>query len=1405
MRASFPVNPRRVRRSSPSQLQRHHATPLSPTALQTLRQFDTGEGETKAVKLARLGAPEVQVHHTKHAEGNGTPVAVSNGGRPHVLSLLHEATTAAAAAAEVAEVTQGLAPSTAASSQWDARLARVRSLLRQVELPVLDTLLIEVYVLHLRDASPQRLTLPRTPTHLFTRNGGEEARERLQDGHSRPASASSALVTHVSATSTSCAAASAHQEPPTTVHPSSGEEEEEEQAPKRISSPMSASLPDRSTLADLHVNSASHAKQSSVNGNHHNADENTRGRSGGVASHTFDTESPFLSLKLLRGSKHACYYVPEEPARVDVHATAYNEELKEEEKETGSEEWESSTPAFLTQGPMAVMKRMPTPSGSAEANIVDTAAVLEDGSGEAAPQLSCAPQQPQQQPQQRNGAPSRIFVPPQCGNGVNVNGSSNSMVLPLPKNSSSSSAAVLTAAAAARPLSSSSSFEMLLARTEETLVRYRASLAAALRAVQHREAVWTALQHFLHVVRKDWERKSTRAAAAEAALRRCRDAAAESCENAGGDAVLPMENHRPSLSQSRSGASFSVMSSPASDMVETCEETEGKGHANAATPTTSKSSPLSEPPMPQHRAKKGTDIATTLQEADASHVPSEKDDFLSNQPSAAPLRDALRLSLDQILSQPSNPPPSAVSSGATGNPLTYAAHRDNSPPTPSSSAGLTSPQLPHTQRPPLLTPSLTTLHRLSVPAAHDAPSCSSRKALSSTPHGSLPSMEQRGNKSGLRSGSDGGAVAAAATQSKARLLLRRAPSLAAPPRITTTTPVSARATSALQRSQSAPRVPPAALLSPRPPSGRASAVTPRARIVPNGSSASTSTYINDIHHTNGGGKSNGSRRSSTGAALARQPCAPSLPRRAASAFARRLTTPTGATTTTTTINRHGSSSSNHQDAHGHSPLFQTASSAIAHDGVVSLSTPLHAVPRRVYTNCLYHYLYYLQRTTLAVLEAVETLRRQHLTHPAPFIIEHRNYLLEILSQTSTLARDAVVQWLLHDTDAEEGATLSSAAAAATPRLHHSPHYPLTSSSNSSVGSDPGHTRLRPHHAPVNTAAGGTAAAPSSPYSARHSLSNPTQEAEQAEERAVHRAVQVAAVRGRWPEQLLRHPLLSSHASLSPFGQTPPFLMRLSSRTEGLASRTLSDHENERNRTADPSQGDEGEGTAHLCAELLRLPEQVLALYGGGGDGMSSAEDPPRAEGFFAFLTPRGSDNTAAAAAADAVQETTRDNRWADRPSSGAVVSLKPLAPALQKRLETGECMLHREVAVTLAYVQLCMECALRREYPLYLRGIVAVHAQYVSTAARASLAHTPRSRGYAKTPSSPWLLRDSPYSSQPAASDAAKRVTVKRTVHEGTLSHYDRVMFDDESLRTSWMEELKVSWQLLMSGSSDIE
>ncbi|AYU77053.1 hypothetical protein LdCL_120019400 [Leishmania donovani] len=431
-----------------------------------------------------------------------------------------------------------------------------------------------------------------------------------------------------------------------------------------------------------------------------------------------------------------------------------------------------------------------------------------------------------------------------------------------------------------------------------------------------------------------------------------------------------------------------------------------------------------------------------------------------------------------------------------------------------------------------------------------------------------------------------------------------------------------------------------------------------------------------------------------------------------------------------------------------------------HSGLVpSLGMRLHAVSRQVYADCLYHYLYYLQRTTLAVVEAVDELRRHHLSHDAPFVVERRNYLLEVLMQTSTLACDAAVQWLMHESTFENEGDLKDGG-----DQHPVAGQPSDSTSDAVYCSTllPGAARQTCDH--VSEARRWPPEMPCS-NSSRQCGDAPAPEIEPEGERGAQGTMHRAVARGQWPEQLLRAPLMSTHASLARYAATPRFLVRL----DEAPTSSPGARQEAASRTTQPGDGGRGQNTApttitpvsaSLSPWRLVLPADVLASYGGG---------------------------TAAP----------EDERYQTRIASAYAVrsSAASSAAALRRRLESGEHLLHLEVATQLAYLRRCMQCALQHEYMLYLRGMSEVHRRFYADKRKMAMCRHGAAAQVCATDC------DRMNAAVTRVGTPAKYGSVAATM---APDRYGRVSLKDELLRTDWMRELRESWKLLMSGSSSV-
>ncbi|KAG5483650.1 hypothetical protein CUR178_08317 [Leishmania enriettii] len=892
---------------------------------------------------------------------------------------------------------------------------------------------------------------------------------------------------------------------------------------------------------------------------------------------------------------------------------------------------------------------------------------------------------------------------------------------------------------AASPLS-------LLEMLERVLAKYRAALAVALRAVMHREAVWTALQQFLHVVRSDWAPLAVQDAETVALVL----SQGRSGLNGASDMRLSASGFSEALFRVRSpggGAGSSsdvtvsacqaeahlslyytpraVSSSPSAGegeygAVERCSTPETPAtlqtpseptrHAvdREATRSSSAASlktaaePARNVARHGHSAKLTAHSKKEWRTGVALLPPETAGGADGDDHSRRQKRSPLRLSADSLRRAP------PLSAGAAAE--FEGASPCNSQPAPRRAAPLL--------RVPTTPPSSAGATKDATGARAPARARSAIPLNRRTPeHGDPSSASSAG--AGRPARNAAGYPTPALRHVSATL--PRLPQTRQPQRFATSP------YGACHRSRSAPSVSAAPSHSPRPPRGPSLAATPRARIM------------------------------STHGIEAR-----GAPLRTAQSGSdpETLMTPMREQTYRSLCASSASPAPQQQELNGASSVDRRSESEGAtrpHSGLVpSLGVRLHAVSRQVYLSCLYHYLFYLQRTTLAVVEAVGALRRHHLSYAAPFVVEHRNYLLEVLMQTSVLASDAAVQWLMHEGTVAVETNLKAEvppcpAAAQHSELNRNAMCRPTSLPSAS-------RRILDHTSDARRAAHGKMVTSSS---RRHGAAL-MQDAEQAEERASQRA----AARGRWPEQLLRAPLMSTHASLARYAATPRLLCQLEAATS-----TSSGAREEAAAGTTPIGGGDGfqplvpasisPAPGTLPTLRLVLPPDVLLSYGGGA---ATPED----EVYHARIA------SASAIGSDAV----------------------PPAAALRRRLESGERFLHGEVAAQLEYLKTCMQCALQQEYLPHLRGMAEVHRRLFSDKGEGVRRRDDAAKRACSTDCD---RTDATVMStgSPAKPGGAAATT--------TCGQSDRVLLEDELFRADWMKELQVSWQLLMSGSSSVE
>ncbi|AIN96410.1 hypothetical protein LPMP_120830 [Leishmania panamensis] len=895
-----------------------------------------------------------------------------------------------------------------------------------------------------------------------------------------------------------------------------------------------------------------------------------------------------------------------------------------------------------------------------------------------------------------------------------------------------------------------------LLRTMECVLReYKAALAVALRAVMHREAVWTALQQFLHVVRSDWAPLGAResplvAPGSSQPCGRSNGAADGTLGSSGISGALqllrsPRESGVRSGNMAGGTCRAEALPSPRCTLLgvsslKSAAESECGTVERSSTPETLATL---QPPTELtgtlvHRETMRSSSAPSLNRTTA---PADS----ANRHGDAVVRTA-DCEIERHVATIVRPPHAAGSAERGRHPrrqqrtslclsvevLQYTSAKFTGGAASAETRAMEGTPSYHHQSPPARTAPLLLRLPTSTPspstgAVRDVTGRLASARVRSAAAQSLRKLDREDSRLSTGEERSMHSVVAHRTLAVRHVFpaLSGAPPALCPPRS------AAASDGTRRRSQSAPCVAAAALHSPRPQPDSSFDVTPRVQI--------TSRCDDEA----GAAPSRTARSASDRGT----PMAP----RAARAYRSLQASP-------------ASPGPRQQESHGGPLVTGRSKSECAprpHGGVVpSLGVRLHAVSRQVYAACLYHYLFYLQRTTLAVVEAVDELRRDHLTHAAPFVVEHRNYLLEVLMQTSTLTRDAAVKWLMHEATVDDERDSKNGG-------HEFPVAGQLSVLNSGA---PHHTTPVPSVAQQNC--NHAPDAKRSTYellctnSSRQSTAELTQDAEESGERAAQRAGQLAAARVQWPEQLLQSPLMSTHANLARYAATPRFLAQL----ESAQNTTPRAGANATVDTAHPSGADRGQYTVPLSTSptlatllplRLVLPEDVLVSYSG-----------------------------------DAA--TPEDERNRKRSASTRAVCLNTVPPgtALRKRLESGEHLLHLEVAAQLKYLQTCMQCALAHEYPLYLRGMLEVHRRF-----------------FEGTKSMAGLCGDA--AGEVCATDGEKvdaavtsigtPATHGRADVTTARVRYDRVLLKDELLRADWMKELQMSWQLLMSGSSSVE
>lgn len=991
----------------------------------------------------------------------------------------------------------------------------------------------------------------------------------------------------------------------------------------------------------------------------------------------------FLSLpqRLLHGSKHACYCPPETSRRTSAHRHV------ESGHEGGAPELHE-TEDDLTSG----------------AGLHSAA--------QTSPRVLLLPPRPQP-PHSLGATNDRPRPSPRA----------ELLRQPLPRRASveehrhrSAAHDTQDAIAAADSSPSATAALSLATEMERALTAYKAALAVALRAVRHREAVWTALQQFLHIVRTEVapgsaEMNSGDSAVAEADIpldggsvgadgnahtdalhcASAPDARSEVSDPTSNGAAARSDAPRsPSIAPAAIAAAAAAAAAPPRLRLGKAHEgsvpgaSEGRTEAGLTPRGLSSSASAAgsegghggpacgavDAQVADHVHDCATSTAASLVELPAAGDAAATAAARGGPAPRRPQRPSLRLALDFA-----RPPPAPAATGATTP--TSATSISSSAPADGGAPGRPSPPSHASTRPispeMLLASTATSIHvpPLLLPRAGSAAGASTAPGLAQTAR----------PRSGF----------APATPGATRSVGRRHSAMDRPP-------ATSRALSAAARR--GPAAPPTI--------ARSRSGAP----VVSAAAARRATALRDLFPALCTPLPLPVPRSHSAPGSARTPIPPPAAAAPPSLSPRPPRDPSSATTPRSRM-------LTRDEAH------TSARASAVSTGAPPLRLRLRAVSRDVYAGCLLHYLLYVQRTTLAVVEAVGELRRRHLCHPAPLVVEHRNYLLEVLLQTGTLVEDETVRWLMREAGSD-----GPAGGSGLETSHVSGGSRNTSSIKSSGGGTPDVRR------------------PAAAHHTADSTLSLTHEGEQAGERAAQRATQVAAVRGQWPEQLLRTPLLSGHPALTCHAVAPPFLGELACWCGSGSS--AGDAGMEGMEAASCSSLFTGSLAAAAVAEcapsraappppppasLLLLPTDVLTTYcaATGGNGGARQRHPPRPS-------------------------------TQSRPPSAAA------AAALRRRLEAAERALHAEVAAQLEFLQLRMRCALQREYPLHLRGMADVQRRFF--AIKLTAAHR------------------RPESATGSGSGGVR---------------YDRVSLNDELMRGDWMEELQVSWQLLMSGSSSIE
>lgn len=418
------------------------------------------------------------------------------------------------------------------------------------------------------------------------------------------------------------------------------------------------------------------------------------------------------------------------------------------------------------------------------------------------------------------------------------------------------------------------------------------------------------------------------------------------------------------------------------------------------------------------------------------------------------------------------------------------------------------------------------------------------------------------------------------------------------------------------------------------------------------------------------------------------------------------------------------------------------------------------IPRYAYVAGAHHYLFYLQRTTLAVVEAIELLRGSHLCTTPPFVVEHHNYLLTILIQVQELSSSAALHFALTGETAEDSSDdlhCPSPSLSAVPLPRQRRGTSLTDSTISSQQSLLDHSSLTRKRKRSLTA------------------------------------------------ELLRSPLLSSWADLSPHAPPPFSLQYFDALLGGEAhpARHCSPPTTSGRLTSPPlplKAATEAPFSIRspLSASLCRRATADERLSSAGNTPCSPP--PPLREvqpSHQLFLPPE--------------LIATYDQRSSAGKNVAVVAAPPGKSRISSRRLFAAEQYLHGEINRQLSYLKSSMTGALAGEYPLHCRFLAMMqnlleavpqrggrgstvrrrHHQFIRDAQQSSSAGPSSHRRPLSSRGAPALRSRSGSPSSPAAAAMAPRRRCTATV-----------ALKDATLHREWMEELKTLWQFLVEGSS---